>query len=123
MDTFDLKKFLIENKLTEARLLPKNTGVANKRGIDTFDSNSDVTIKWNTTSFDPQGIITTFEGNENKGTVSKKEMLDVFGKFPHLFQPMYGTKDKKNVWTFAFKSDLDDLKFKGFNEIEDFTFV
>jgi hypothetical protein len=36
---------------------------------------------------------------------------------------MYGTKDKKNVWTFAFKSDLGDLKFKGFNEIEDFTFV
>ena len=32
MDNFDLKQFLIENKLTEVRLLPKNTGIANKHG-------------------------------------------------------------------------------------------
>ena len=31
MDTFDLKKFLIENKLTETRLVHRNTGMANPK--------------------------------------------------------------------------------------------
>jgi hypothetical protein len=121
MDNFDLKQFLIENKLTEVRLLPKNTGIANKHnGFNKFTPKDNIIIKWNNMPSYPQSMLTDM----NTGDTFTKENFwetDIIGRDIHEFQPQYGIKDRKGIWTFSWIYD-DGTEIKGFVELADFTF-
>ena len=107
MSNFDLKKYLVENKLTAGSRLNENKS---------FTPEDDINFKWKNQPANPKGILTDTESGE-KFTKEEFWESDIIGTDPSLIFPNYGNENSDGTWTLTF----DEGEFSGFIEGEDFT--
>ena len=123
MDSFDLKQFLVENKLTknsklnEARIVPSSTGMSRFRGPSEFTSEDNINFKWKNKPANPKSMLTDTESGEE---FTKEEFWesDIIGIDPEYIFPLRGSRDSKGIWTLTFEYG----EFSGFVNEKDFTF-
>lgn len=106
MNNFDLKKYLVENKLTAGSRLNENK---------LFTPEDDINFKWKNQPANPKGMLTDTKSGE-KFTKEEFWESDIIGTDPSLIFPNYGNENSDGTWTLTF----DEGELSGFIEGEDF---
>jgi hypothetical protein len=123
MDNFNLKDFLVENKMTrnskllsEIKIYPSTMGPSAKEvGIDDEFHYKDNHIEWNKFPYFPEDTLYDYENDEE---YTKAEFWDTDIKpYDYQFQPDSGYKEN-GTWTFGF----DGHEISGFVDGLDFKF-
>jgi hypothetical protein len=124
MDNFNLKQFLVENKLTENSRLdeikatPGTTGIDSRfRGPSEFTFQDNINFKWKDKPANPEKMLTDTESGE-KFTKAEFWKSDIIGTDPKDIFPNRGSRDLKGIWTLTF--DIGEIS--GFVKEKDFTF-
>jgi hypothetical protein len=124
MDLFNLKQFLIENKLTEnsklneAKIVPSNIVINSRfRGPSEFDIEDNINFKWKNKPANPKSML-TYQDSCEEFTKEQFWEYDIIGIDPEFTSPLRGSRDLKGIWTLTFDSD----EFSGFVKEQDFTF-